>query len=123
MGDRPRHHRLPTVNAGSRRDGGARTGAGVCAPNHPGGQVPGQGARAGRGDPLRTVAEADSTHRFKSVTGWREVGCEAWQAAGIAPPIEPLQPDRAPPPWEMAACPHVSFSLSIGAPRQEKRLG
>ena len=49
------------------------------------------------GDPLRVVAEADSTHRLKTVTGWREVGQEAWQAAGIAPPIEPLLPDRAPP--------------------------
>ena len=37
-------------------------------------------------DPLRAVAEADSTHRLKSVTGWREIGREAWQAAGIAPP-------------------------------------
>ena len=32
----------------------------------------------------RQAAEASSTHRLESVTGWREVRCEAWQAAGIA---------------------------------------
>ena len=32
----------------------------------------------------RQVAETSSTHRLESVTGWREVRCEAWQAAGIA---------------------------------------
>ena len=32
----------------------------------------------------RQVVEASSTHRLESVTGWREVRCEAWQAAGIA---------------------------------------
>ena len=68
------------------------------------------------GDPLRAVAEADPTHKLKSVTGWRRMGREAWEAAGIASPIEPLLPDRDPP-WEVAACPHVSFSLSVGAPR------
>ncbi|KAF0289104.1 Nucleolar protein 6 [Amphibalanus amphitrite] len=33
-------------------------------------------------------------------------------------PIEPLLPARAPP-WEVAACPHVTFSLDIGALRRD----
>ena len=32
----------------------------------------------------RQFAEMSSTHRLESVTGWREVRCEAWQAVGIA---------------------------------------
>ena len=74
------------------------------------------------GDPLRAVAEADPTHRLKSVTGWREVGREAWQAAGIAPPpprSSRCYPTEPPPPSEVSACPYVSFNLSIGAPRQQ----
>lgn len=69
-------------------------------------------------DPLRSVAEAEVRPRLKSVTGWREVGHDAWRAAGIALPIEPLLPDRAPP-WEVAACPHVSFGLDIGTSRRD----
>ena len=68
-------------------------------------------------DPLRSVAEAEVHPKLKSVTGWRGVGHDAWRAAGIALPIEPLLPDRAPP-WEVAACPHVSFGLDIGTSRR-----
>ena len=71
-----------------------------------------------RTDPLRRVAEADPPHRLKSVTGWRRVGREAWQAAGIAVPVEPLLPDRAPP-WEGTASPLVSIRLDVGAPTRD----
>ena len=48
---RPRDHRLSDVDPRPRRDGGCRAGAGICAPNHTGGKVPGQGARYARGGP------------------------------------------------------------------------
>ncbi|KAF0296481.1 Retrovirus-related Pol polyprotein from type-1 retrotransposable element R1 4 [Amphibalanus amphitrite] len=70
------------------------------------------------GDPLRAVAEGGPPSRLKTVTGWRGVGHDTWRAAGIVLPIEPLLPARAPP-WEVAACPHVTFSLDIGALRRD----
>ena len=42
-----------------------------------------QGARAPRGQALRTIAEDGPPSRLKSVTGWRGVGHETWRAAGI----------------------------------------
>ncbi|KAF0290009.1 hypothetical protein FJT64_011774 [Amphibalanus amphitrite] len=73
------------------------------------------------GDPLRAVAEGGPPSRLKTVTGWRGVGHDTWRAAGIVLPIEPLLPARAPP-WEVAACPHVTFSLDIGALRRDAPL-
>ena len=46
------------------------------------------------------------------------MGHDTWRAAGIVLTIEPLLPARAPP-WEVAACPHVTFSLDIGALRRD----
>ena len=56
-------------------------------------------------------SERPPTH-LRAVTGWRRVGEEAWRAAGISPPIEPIlvQPD---PPWEPV--PPVTIRLDIGA--------
>ena len=48
-------------------------------------------------DPLRVVAEARAPARLSSVTGWRSVGEEIWNAAGIAPPVEPFLPQPEPP--------------------------
>ncbi|XP_043220268.1 uncharacterized protein LOC122380836 [Amphibalanus amphitrite] len=70
------------------------------------------------GDPLRAVAEGGPPSRLKTVTGWRGVGHDTWRAAGIVLPIETLLPARAPP-WEVAACPHATFSLDIGALRRD----
>ena len=42
-----------------------------------------QGARAPRGQALRTIAEDGPPSRLKSVTGWRGGGHETWRAAGI----------------------------------------
>ena len=44
-------------------------------------------------DPLHALAVADSPTRLKSVTGWRQVGGEAWRALGVSFPVEPLIPD------------------------------
>ena len=82
------------------------------------------------GDPLRAVAEADFTHRLKSVTGWREVGREAWQAAGIAPPpprssrCYPTEPPRGRwprAPMSVLICP--SGHHANKTPRQRQRAG
>ena len=64
-------------------------------------------------DPLRQVAEAAAPTRLRSVTGWRQVGLEAWSAAGIMAPIEPVTPVHAAP-WTEAAS--VVFDLEAGRP-------
>ena len=46
------------------------------------------------------------------MTGWRHVGEEVWEAAGITLPVEPLLPERAPP-WELV--PPVTFRLDVGS--------
>ena len=63
-------------------------------------------------DPLRQVAEDPVPDRLPSVTGWRRVGREAWEAAGVSLPIEPILPLSAPP-WEGGAS--VTFNLGVGA--------
>ena len=62
-------------------------------------------------DPLRVVADAAPVPRLSSVTGWREVGLEVWRTAGMASPVEPILPRRAPP-WTSTH--GVSFRLDIG---------
>ena len=64
-------------------------------------------------DPLRQVADAAAPTRLRSVTGWRQVGLEAWSAAGITAPIEPVTPVHAAP-WTEAAS--VVFDLEAGRP-------
>ena len=65
---------------------------------------------------------ADDTTTISSRTSIEGVGRRAQQAADVvtacAARLKNVLPDRAPP-WEVAACPHVSFNLSIGAPRQQ----
>ncbi|KAF0312087.1 hypothetical protein FJT64_001803 [Amphibalanus amphitrite] len=57
-------------------------------------------------------------HEMERTLRWGGVGHDTWRAAGIVLPIEPLLPARAPP-WEVAACPHVTFSLDIVALRRD----
>ena len=62
-------------------------------------------------DPLRRAADAAVPPRLSSVTGWRAVGAEAWQEAGVVAPIEPTPlPSTAP--W--AVIPSVIFDLEAG---------
>ena len=63
-------------------------------------------------DPLHALAVADPPRRLKSVTGWRQVGREAWRELGVTLPVEPLLPER-PPPWTPSTA--IRFSLNIGA--------
>ena len=62
-------------------------------------------------DPLRRVAEAAPRDRLKTVRGWRRLGRQMWDAAGVILPIEPILPRRAPP-WEVSG--DVSFKLDVG---------
>ena len=63
--------------------------------------------------PLRRAAEAAVSTRLRSVTGWRQEGLEAWSAAGITAPIEPVTPVHAAPRTEVAS---VMFDLEAGRP-------
>ncbi|XP_043195854.1 uncharacterized protein LOC122367106 [Amphibalanus amphitrite] len=64
-----------------------------------------------REDPLRTVADEVVPARLSSVTGWRQVGTEVWEAAGVSSPIEPVLPSRQPP-WVTTN--GVTFRLDVG---------
>ena len=65
-------------------------------------------------DPLRAVAEATAPKRLSSVTGWRELGRQMWERAGVAPPIEPRVATGLPP-WTAEAKDGVSIRLDIGS--------
>ncbi|XP_043223412.1 uncharacterized protein LOC122382301 [Amphibalanus amphitrite] len=64
-----------------------------------------------REDPLRTVADEVVPARLSSVTGWRQVGMEVWEAAGVSSPIEPILASRQPP-WVTTN--GVTFRLDVG---------
>ncbi|KAF0306566.1 putative RNA-directed DNA polymerase from transposon BS [Amphibalanus amphitrite] len=64
-----------------------------------------------REDPLRTVADEVVPARLSSVTGWRQVGTEVWEAAGVSSPIEPILASRQPP-WVTTN--GVTFRLDVG---------
>ena len=77
-------------------------------------------------DPLRAVADATAPSRLSTVTGWRDAGLAAWQAAGITSPVEPVLP-RHLPPWTSPGS--VTFRLDVGEgltadapPEQKKRI-
>ena len=62
-------------------------------------------------DPLRTVADTTVNRRLTSITGWRDLGEEAWRLAGMVYPIEPAPPLR-PPPWTPTDA--VTITLHVG---------
>lgn len=76
------------------------------------------------GDPLRSIAEAAAPRRLKSVTGWRDLGREIWDRAGVSLPIEERVTSR-PPPWTPTDGVNIRLDvgpLPIGAAAETRRI-